>query len=143
MFCCQDSCGFPAQCVSIPAHLLAFCRSNPNPAKGFGASCPRKGFTVLVSQGPIRLAMCYEGSYVSIVQTAARGKKPDGFMLGGFMMSIKGRLRRRHPAWMKKTLTQVRTRTHTVGLESGLNMSLFPTLFCLVVYDIYIKDMFI
>lgn len=43
MFCCQDSFGFAAQCVSIPADLLPFCRSHPNPVKGFGASSPQEG----------------------------------------------------------------------------------------------------
>lgn len=75
MFCCLDSCGFPAQCVSIPAHLLPFYRSNPNPVKGFGPVASRKGFTMCVSQGPIKTSYLLQDSYVAVVQTPVKGKK--------------------------------------------------------------------
>lgn len=75
MFCCQDSCGFPAQCVSIPAHLLPFCRSNPNPVKGFGACCPQEGVYHARLAGTNQDQLSVTGSDVAIVQTAVRGKK--------------------------------------------------------------------
>lgn len=92
MFCCQDSCGFPARCVSIPAHLLSFFRSNPNPVKGFWGLLPSgRGLPCLAgtNQG-------YRYLPYSFYIYCERGEK-DGFLLWGFMISIKGRLRRRHP----------------------------------------------
>lgn len=141
MFCCQDSCGFLAQCVSIPAHLLPFYRSNPNPVKGFGAGCPRKGvyYACLIGTNQDRLSVlgflyrdCSDGS--------EGGGGEGGKMVScweGCMMSIKGRLRRRHPTLMKETHTCTQTHAHThTDTKSGLNMSLFPTLFSLILSDI-------
>jgi len=64
--------------VSVSAHLLPLCRSNPNPAKGFGAGLPQEGGLPRLSRrDQSRLAVCYRGSHVEIVQTRVGGKKRE------------------------------------------------------------------
>lgn len=48
--------------VSVPAHLQPFYRSDPNPVEGvLRPVALRKGFAVLVSEGPIKTAYLSHG----------------------------------------------------------------------------------
>lgn len=75
-----------ALCVSVPARLQPFYRSDRNPVKGvLGPVGLRKGFTVLVSEGLIKTGYLSYGFHIY----QSRGQKADFITPGGFMMSNK------------------------------------------------------